>query len=137
MEVSSSHSQFPCASLSETMKPYGYKVSRRVSTKRVRLASLSTALGSDPHIHMEVKESGEIWLECTSVGWYPEPQVQWKTPGEKFPSTSESRNPDVEGLFTVAASVIIRDTSTRNVSCCIQNILLGQEKEVDISIPGQ
>ncbi|XP_073080187.1 butyrophilin subfamily 1 member A1 isoform X7 [Manis javanica] len=94
-----------------------------------------TALGSDPHIHMEVKESGEIWLECTSVGWYPEPQVQWKTPGEKFPSTSESRNPDVEGLFTVAASVIIRDTSTRNVSCCIQNILLGQEKEVDISIP--
>ncbi|KAK2498103.1 hypothetical protein MC885_016117 [Smutsia gigantea] len=94
------------------------------------------ALGSDPQIHMEVKESGEIWLECTSVGWYPEPQVQWKTPeGEMFPSTSESRNPDEEGLFTVAASMIIRDTATRNVSCCIQNLLLGQEKEVEISIP--
>ncbi|XP_067608330.1 butyrophilin subfamily 1 member A1 [Pseudorca crassidens] len=94
------------------------------------------ALGSDPHIHMEVQESGEIWLECTSVGWYPEPRVQWRTPkGEEFPSVSESRNPGEEGLFTVAASVIIRDTSMKNVSCCIRNLLLGQEKEVEISIP--
>ncbi|XP_037700667.1 butyrophilin subfamily 1 member A1 [Choloepus didactylus] len=94
------------------------------------------ALGSDPHIHMEVQENGEIWLECTSVGWYPEPQVQWRTPkGEKFPPTSESNNPDEEGLFTVAASMSIRGISLENVSCCIQNLLLGQEKEVGISIP--
>ncbi|KAM9233593.1 butyrophilin subfamily 1 member A1-like [Dugong dugon] len=94
------------------------------------------ALGSDPHIHMEVQDRGEIWLECSSFGWYPEPQVQWRTPkGEKFPSTSESSNPDEEGLFTVAASLIIRDNSLGNVSCCIQNLLLGQEKEVGISIP--
>ncbi|XP_033075388.1 butyrophilin subfamily 1 member A1 isoform X2 [Trachypithecus francoisi] len=94
------------------------------------------ALGSDPHISMQVQENGEIRLECTSVGWYPEPQVQWRTSkGEKFPSTSESRNPDEEGLFTVAASVIIRDTFVKNVSCYIQNLLLGQEKEVEIFLP--
>ncbi|XP_042841441.1 butyrophilin subfamily 1 member A1 isoform X2 [Panthera tigris] len=94
------------------------------------------ALGSDPQIHMEVQESGEIRLECTSVGWYPEPQVRWRTSeGEWFPSTAESRNPDEEGLFTVAASVIIRDTSVKNISCHVQNLLLGQEKEVEISIP--
>uniref|UniRef100_A0A8C2USV8 Butyrophilin subfamily 1 member A1 n=1 Tax=Chinchilla lanigera TaxID=34839 RepID=A0A8C2USV8_CHILA len=92
------------------------------------------ALGSDPHISMEVQDSGEIRLECTSVGWYPEPQVQWRTPtGEKFLSTSESRSPDQEGLFTVATSVIIRDTSLETVSCCIRNLLLGQQKEVGIS----
>ncbi|XP_076999981.1 butyrophilin subfamily 1 member A1 [Tamandua tetradactyla] len=102
------------------------------STVRLKVA----ALGSDPHIHMEVQENGEIRLECTSVGWYPEPQVLWRTPeGEKFPSTSESKNPNEEGLFTVAASMIIRDISLENVSCCIQNLLLGQEKEVGISIP--
>ncbi|XP_027457977.1 butyrophilin subfamily 1 member A1 [Zalophus californianus] len=94
------------------------------------------ALGSDPHIHMEVRESGEVRLECTSVGWYPEPQVQWRTSeGEKFPSTSESRNSDEEGLFTVAASVIIRDPFMKNISCCIRNLLLGQQKEGNISIP--
>ncbi|KAM6177524.1 butyrophilin subfamily 1 member A1-like isoform 2-T2 [Erethizon dorsatum] len=98
---------------------------------RLRVA----ALGSDPHINMEVQESGEIRLECTSVGWYPEPQVQWRTPmGEKFLSTSESRSADQEGLFTVAASVIIGDTSLKNVSCCIRNLLLGQQKEVGISM---
>uniref|UniRef100_UPI0003C63E70 Butyrophilin subfamily 1 member A1 n=1 Tax=Bos taurus TaxID=9913 RepID=UPI0003C63E70 len=94
------------------------------------------ALGSDPHISMKVQESGEIQLECTSVGWYPEPQVQWQTHrGEEFPSMSESRNPDEEGLFTVRASVIIRDSSMKNVSCAIRNLLLGQEKEVEVSIP--
>lgn len=87
---------------------------------------------------MEVQENGEIRLECTSVGWYPEPQVQWRTPaGEKFLSTFESRSPDQEGLFTVAASVIIRDTSPENVSRCIHNLLLGQQKEVGISISGE
>ncbi|XP_016075792.1 PREDICTED: butyrophilin subfamily 1 member A1, partial [Miniopterus natalensis] len=95
-----------------------------------------TALGSDPHIHMEVQDNGEARLECTSVGWYPEPQVQWRTPkGEKLSSTSEFKNPDERGLFTVVASVTIRDTSMKNVSCCIQNVLLGQEKEVGILIP--
>ncbi|XP_025842300.1 butyrophilin subfamily 1 member A1 isoform X3 [Vulpes vulpes] len=94
------------------------------------------ALGSDPYIRMEVQESGEVRLECTSVGWYPEPQIQWRTSeGEKFSSTSESRNPDEEGLFSVAASVVIRDPSMKNVTCCIQNLLLGQQKEVDILIP--
>uniref|UniRef100_A0A8C2M178 Butyrophilin, subfamily 1, member A1 n=1 Tax=Cricetulus griseus TaxID=10029 RepID=A0A8C2M178_CRIGR len=94
------------------------------------------ALGSDPHISMEVKENGQIQLECTSSGWFPEPEAQWRTPsGGRLPFTAESRNHDEEGLFTVAASVIITDSSIKNVSCCIQNHLLGQEKEVEISIP--
>ncbi|VTJ51939.1 Hypothetical predicted protein [Marmota monax] len=94
------------------------------------------ALGSEPHITMEVQESGEVRLECTSVGWYPEPQVQWRSAkGEEFPTTSESRSPDEEGLFTVAASVTLRDSSMDSVSCCIRNLLLGQEKEVGVSIP--
>ncbi|EPQ04941.1 Butyrophilin subfamily 1 member A1 [Myotis brandtii] len=107
-----------------------------MSPEGVRPAALSTALGSDPHIHMDLQDNGETRLECTSLGWYPEPQVQWRTPtGEKFSSTSEARDPDQEGLFTVVASVTIRDPSMKNVSCCIQNLLLGQEKEVDIFIP--
>lgn len=64
--------------------------------------------------------------------------MQWRAPGgETFPSVSESRNLDDKGLFAVAASVVIRDTSVRNVSCCIQNTLLSQEKAVEVSIPGE
>ncbi|XP_077621890.1 butyrophilin subfamily 1 member A1 [Crocuta crocuta] len=106
------------------------------SRDRARRHIKENAVGSDPQIRMEVQESGAIRLECTSVGWYPEPQVQWRTSeGEKFPSMSESKNPDEEGLFTVAASVIIRDTSIKNISCHFRNLLLGQEKEVEMSIP--
>ncbi|XP_055464006.1 butyrophilin subfamily 1 member A1 isoform X2 [Psammomys obesus] len=95
-----------------------------------------SAVGSDPHISMKTQENGERELECTSSGWYPEPQVQWRTAsGEKLLSTSESKKPDEQGLFTVEASITIRDSSIRNVSCCIQNILIDQEKEVEISVP--
>lgn len=94
------------------------------------------AVGSDPHISMKVQENGDMELECTSSGWYPEPQVRWRTADrEMLPSTSESRNRDEEGLFAVAASMMIRDNSIKNVSCCVQNILLGQGKEVEISLP--
>ncbi|CAO2595486.1 Butyrophilin subfamily 1 member A1 [Lemmus lemmus] len=95
-----------------------------------------TALGSDPHISLGVKENGQIQLKCTSSGWFPEPEVQWRTPsGDSLPSVAESSNRDEEGLFTVAASVILTDSSVKNVSCCVQNLLLGQEKEVEISVP--
>lgn len=134
--VNPSRAQSPCASLSGcvTPRPEG----SRKGVRGVRAASVSAALGSDPQIHMEVRASGEVRLECSAAGWYPEPQVQWRTSGgETFPSTSESRHPDEEGLFTVAASVIIRDASVKNISCHFQNLLLGQEKEVEISIPGR
>lgn len=107
-------------------------------TRVLRTESLPSALGSDPHIHMEIQDSGEIRLECTSAGWYPEPQMEWRTSqGEKLASASESMNADEEGLFTVAASMVIRDISLRNISCCIRNSLLDQEKEAGIAVPGQ
>lgn len=101
-------------------------------------ASLSTALGSTPYIRMGVQENGATWLECTSVGWYPEPRVEWRTPqGEMFPSASESRSPDAQGLFKVVATVVITDSSMESVSCHIWNPLLSREKEAEISVAGQ
>nr|KAF6396240.1 butyrophilin subfamily 1 member A1 [Rousettus aegyptiacus] len=99
-------------------------------------ASLAVAaLGSTPYIRMGVQESGATWLECTSVGWYPEPRVEWRTPqGEMFPSASESRSPDAQGLFKVVATVVITDSSMESVSCHIWNPLLSREKEAEISM---
>ncbi|XP_048204210.1 butyrophilin subfamily 1 member A1-like [Perognathus longimembris pacificus] len=94
------------------------------------------ALGTDPHISMEVQDKGQIHLKCTSEGWYPKPKVQWRTAtGEKLSSMADVMNPDEEGLFTVVAPVVITDNSIESVFCSIQNLLLNQEKKAEISIP--
>ncbi|XP_004443267.1 PREDICTED: butyrophilin subfamily 2 member A2 [Ceratotherium simum simum] len=93
-------------------------------------------LGSKPLIEMKGHENGGIRLECTSVGWYPEPQVFWRDPyGEILPALEEAYTVDADSLFMVTVAVIIRDLSVRNVSCSINNTLLGQEKETVILIP--
>lgn len=86
---------------------------------------------------MKGHEDGGIRLECTSVGWYPEPHAVWRDPyGEIMPALEEAYTVDADGLFTVTVAVIIRDCSVRNASCSVNNTLLGQEKETVIFIPG-
>ncbi|GAB5571132.1 butyrophilin subfamily 2 member A2 [Prionailurus iriomotensis] len=93
-------------------------------------------LGSKPLIEMKGPEDGGIRLECTSVGWYPEPHAVWRDPyGEIMPALEEAYTVDADGLFTVTVAVIIRDGSVRNASCSVNNTLLGQEKETVIFIP--
>ncbi|XP_008055804.1 butyrophilin subfamily 2 member A2-like [Carlito syrichta] len=93
-------------------------------------------LGSNPLIEMKGHEDGGIRLECTSGGWYPEPLAIWKDPyGEVVPSLEETYTADADGLFLVTVAVIIRDDSVRNMSCSVNNTLLGQEKETVIFIP--
>lgn len=94
-------------------------------------------LGSPPLIEMKVLEDGGIWLECTSGGWYPEPRAVWRDPyGEVVQALEEAYAVDTDGLFTVTLAVIIRDCTVRNMSCAVNNTLLGQEEESVIFIPG-
>ncbi|XP_026895891.2 butyrophilin subfamily 2 member A2-like isoform X2 [Acinonyx jubatus] len=93
-------------------------------------------LGSKPLIEMKGHEDGGIRLECTSVGWYPEPHAVWRDPyGEIMPALEEAYTVDADGLFTVTVAVIIRDCSVRNASCSVNSTLLGQKKETVIFFP--
>lgn len=82
-------------------------------------------------------EDGGLRLECTSAGWFPEPHAVWRDPyGEVVPALEEACTVDADGLFRVATAVVVRDCSVRNMSCSVNNTLLGQEKEAVIFIPG-
>lgn len=95
-------------------------------------------MGSPPLIEMKEHEDGGIRLECTSVGWYPEPRAVWRDPyGDLVPALEEAYTVDTDGLFTVTLSVIIRDCAVRNMTCSVNNTLLNQEKESVIFIPGE
>ncbi|XP_077614496.1 butyrophilin-like protein 9 [Crocuta crocuta] len=92
-------------------------------------------LGSDPHISLEGFKEGGIQLKCSSSGWYPKPQAQWKDhKGQCLPPKMEAIVQDSQGLFNLETSVIVREGAHNNVSCSIQNSLLIQKKEFTIQI---
>ncbi|XP_063135586.1 butyrophilin-like 5 isoform X5 [Rattus norvegicus] len=95
------------------------------------------AMGSTPEVYIKGPEDGGVCVVCMTSGWYPEPQVHWRdSTGEDLPASSETLHEDAEGLFSTETSLVLRDSSVRNVACSIFNPVLGQEKAIAIVIPG-
>uniref|UniRef100_A0A4W2DUN0 Ig-like domain-containing protein n=1 Tax=Bos indicus x Bos taurus TaxID=30522 RepID=A0A4W2DUN0_BOBOX len=95
-------------------------------------------VGSAPQVRITGPEEDGVRVVCTASGWFPKPQVQWRDlSGEKFLAFSEAHTQDAEGLFSVEAALVVRDSSVGNVTCSILNPVLGQEKAMAIFIPGQ
>ncbi|XP_057565065.1 butyrophilin-like protein 9 [Hippopotamus amphibius kiboko] len=99
-------------------------------------------VGSDPHISLEGFKEGGIQLTCSSSGWYPKPQAQWRDhQGRCLSPETEAIVKDAQGLFSLETSVVVQEGAHSNVSCSIQNLLLSQKKEfvvqiADIFLPG-
>ncbi|KAG3289164.1 butyrophilin subfamily 1 member A1-like, partial [Ictidomys tridecemlineatus] len=93
-------------------------------------------MGSDPQVHIEGPEEDGVRVVCKASGWFPKPQVQWRDlSGNKFPALSEAHTQDSEELFTVEATLVVRDSSVGNVTCSVLNAVLDQEKAMAIYIP--
>uniref|UniRef100_A0A8C3T4P1 Butyrophilin subfamily 1 member A1 n=1 Tax=Chelydra serpentina TaxID=8475 RepID=A0A8C3T4P1_CHESE len=87
-------------------------------------------LGSAPLISVEGHQDGGIQMVCRSAGWYPEPKVLWKDfNGRHLPSLSETTSRGDNNLFETETALIITEHSNQNLSCCIRNTVLNQEKE--------
>ncbi|XP_077874771.1 butyrophilin-like protein 1 [Ictidomys tridecemlineatus] len=93
-------------------------------------------MGSDPQVHIEGPEEDGVRVVCKASGWFPKPQVQWRDlSGNKFPALSEAHTQDTEELFSVEATLVVRDSSVGNVTCSVLNPVLDQEKAMAIYIP--
>ncbi|XP_051008483.1 butyrophilin subfamily 3 member A1-like [Acomys russatus] len=94
------------------------------------------ATGSVPEVYIQGPQDDGVCVVCVSSGWYPKPQVQWRHHrGRNLPASSETHTEDAEGLFSVETSLVVRDSSLRNVTCSIFSPSLGQEKAMAIVIP--
>uniref|UniRef100_A0A674J9E0 Butyrophilin subfamily 1 member A1 n=1 Tax=Terrapene triunguis TaxID=2587831 RepID=A0A674J9E0_9SAUR len=87
-------------------------------------------LGSATLISVEGHQDGGIRMVCRSAGWYPEPEVLWKDlSGRHLPSLSETKSRGNNGLFETETAIIVTEHANQNLSCCIRNTFLNQEKE--------
>ncbi|VTJ89021.1 Hypothetical predicted protein, partial [Marmota monax] len=94
-------------------------------------------MGSDSQVHIEGPEEDGVCMVCKATGWFSKPQVQWRDlSGNKFPTLSEAHTQDTEELFSVEATLVVRDSSVGNVTCSGLNPVLGQEKAMAIYISG-
>ncbi|XP_054554657.1 butyrophilin-like protein 1 isoform X2 [Talpa occidentalis] len=97
---------------------------------------MSSGVGSVPQVHISGPEEDGVQVVYTASGWFPEPQVQWRDPrGEQFLKFSKVQAQDTEGLFSVEATLVVRDSSVGSVTCSILNPTLSQEKAMAIVIP--
>uniref|UniRef100_A0A8C3S964 Ig-like domain-containing protein n=1 Tax=Chelydra serpentina TaxID=8475 RepID=A0A8C3S964_CHESE len=95
-------------------------------------------LGSAPLISVEGHQNGGIRVVCRSAGWYPEPEVQWKDlNGRHLPSLCERKSHGDNKLFETETVIIVTEYSNQNLSCCLRNTILNQEKESAVHIGGQ
>uniref|UniRef100_A0A8C7AU83 Butyrophilin-like protein 1 n=1 Tax=Neovison vison TaxID=452646 RepID=A0A8C7AU83_NEOVI len=93
-------------------------------------------VGPAPQVHITGPEEDGVQIVCIASGWFPKPQVQWRTlSGEKLLTFSETQAQDAEGLFTIESTLVVRDRSSGNVTCSVLNPILGQEKSMAIFIP--
>uniref|UniRef100_A0A2K5RIU0 Butyrophilin subfamily 2 member A1 n=1 Tax=Cebus imitator TaxID=2715852 RepID=A0A2K5RIU0_CEBIM len=85
----------------------------------------------------EGRSSDEAILRLMVAGaLLPFPFTVWRDPSsEVVPALKEDFTSDTDSLFMVTTAVIIRDRSVRNMSCSVNNTLLGQKKESVIFIP--
>ncbi|XP_067407681.1 butyrophilin subfamily 1 member A1-like [Emydura macquarii macquarii] len=93
------------------------------------------ALGSAPLISVEGHQDGGIRMVCRSAGWYPEPEVLWEDlNGRHLPSLSETKSRRDNNLFDTETAIIVKEQSNQNLSCCIRNTVLNQDKESAVYI---
>lgn len=92
-------------------------------------------LGSNPHFHVKVTDSGQTEVVCKSEGWFPWPQVQWMdSEGREILAESKTQFQYKGGMFHVITSLFLREPFQKSVLCSIGNPLLKQKKEQLLSI---
>ncbi|XP_058142422.1 butyrophilin-like protein 10 isoform X2 [Dasypus novemcinctus] len=93
-------------------------------------------LGAEPRIRLRDDTDKGIQAECTSAGWYPEPQAVWTdSRGNTLPSEGRISASASSGLFAVASNVTVRDSAVEGLRCSISNPLLPERKVAEIQLP--
>lgn len=79
-----------------------------------------------------------IRAECTSAGWFPEPEVEWlDLRGQPVPAETRFSPSASTGLLTVVSIVTVQERTVEGLTCSISNPLLPEKKVAETYLPGE
>ncbi|XP_039081220.1 butyrophilin-like protein 10 [Hyaena hyaena] len=104
--------------------------------QRLERLFLLIGLGSEPRMQVQAGRGEGIRAECTSKGWYPEPQVEWRDfRGQAVSSMTNLTVSPTTGLFAVVSNVTVQDRDVGGLFCSISSPLLQERKEAKSQLP--
>uniref|UniRef100_G1PZ02 Ig-like domain-containing protein n=1 Tax=Myotis lucifugus TaxID=59463 RepID=G1PZ02_MYOLU len=113
-----------------------FKDSNFSSVASMDLSVAATSLGIQILVHPPNTKG--LLVECNTGGWFPQPQMEWRdSRGEIIPPTSISHSQDTEKLFHMKMTLLLKQSSHRNVTCCLRNPVTGQEERTSIVLSDQ
>ncbi|XP_074087537.1 butyrophilin subfamily 1 member A1-like [Macrotis lagotis] len=92
-------------------------------------------IGSPPHLYIKGQGNKTLRLTCTSMGWYPQPEVQWMKNEERSLTQDIMIKKRENDLFSVETSITVVTNCKVNASCFIWNPLLSHTFEASFSLP--
>lgn len=96
------------------------------------------ALGMNIQINLQVSDTKDIIVECSSGGWFPQALMELRdSRGNVIPPSSKISSQDVAGLLHLKMSVLLKNNTHRSVTCCFHNPVTSQKKRAGIVLPGE
>ncbi|XP_036302449.1 putative selection and upkeep of intraepithelial T-cells protein 1 homolog isoform X1 [Pipistrellus kuhlii] len=96
----------------------------------------ATSLGIQILVHPPNTKG--LLVECSTGGWFPQPQMEWRdSRGEIILPTSISHSQDTHKLFNMKMTLLLKQSSHKNVTCCLRNPVTGQEERTSIVLSDQ
>uniref|UniRef100_A0A3Q2PTL3 Ig-like domain-containing protein n=1 Tax=Fundulus heteroclitus TaxID=8078 RepID=A0A3Q2PTL3_FUNHE len=84
------------------------------------------------------KSNSGVKLDCSSAGWFPEPEMFWLDGEGSIMSAGAAekiRSPD--GLYTVSSRVTVEKRHNNNITCRVQQKDINQTRETHFYVPGR
>ncbi|KAM4696177.1 butyrophilin subfamily 1 member A1-like [Rhinophrynus dorsalis] len=91
-------------------------------------------LGSAPLVEISLQDNS-VLVSCSSSGWLPKPETQWKTDrGALVEGQLKTSINDGDGLYSIKNSLLLQDSSEKNLYCGARHNYTGQERGVYVTV---
>ncbi|XP_072889953.1 butyrophilin subfamily 3 member A3-like [Hemitrygon akajei] len=111
-------------------------VATKVSQNEIKMSLSVAATGIHPQIEMQGYTGNGIRVGCSSKGWFPEPQIQWKdgNGANVMVTPKTTLQADPQGLYSIESTIEVSRGNRNTYSCQVVNKALNEFAQASILI---